>query len=107
MHERNPHRPAQSGSHREGLGFGVGQRDIRTPNVKDPQGVLLDRRRLSAKKLLPLRSAIDHIHDQGSEVYGYWAAHKGFVLSVISAAAFSTGIVGVGVRIRRRGERRK
>ncbi|MEK7551269.1 MAG: hypothetical protein AAB532_01580 [Patescibacteria group bacterium] len=107
MHERNPHSPAQPGSHREGLGFGVGQRDVRTPTVKDPQGALVDRRRLRAKKLEPLKKVIDHIHDQGSEVYGYWAAHKGFVLSVVSAAAFSAGVVGVGARIRRRGERRR
>lgn len=107
MHERNPQSSAQTGRRIEGLGFGVGQRDVRTPSVKDPQGVLIDRRRLGAKKLLPLKLAIDRIHDQGSEVYGYWAAHKGFVLSVVSAAAFSAGIVGVGVRIRRRGERKQ
>ena len=107
MHDREPHSSAETEHYTEGLGIGVGQRNVEILNVKDGLGVLADRRKLTAKKLKPLKIVIDHIHNQGSEVYGYWTAHKGFVLSVVSAAAFTAGIVGIGIRIRRRGERKR
>ncbi len=107
MHDREPHISAKTEHHTGGLDIGVGQRSVEILNVKDGLGVLADRRKLNAKKLKPLKIIIDHIHNEGSEVYGYWAGHKGFVLSVVSAAAFTAGIVGIGIRVRRRGERKK
>jgi hypothetical protein len=81
---------------------GVGQRVVPLFRLQNADRPLLDRRSLRAKKYAPLKKAIDEIHDKGSDVYGYFAAHQGYVLSVVTAAASVAGIVGIGVKVRRR-----
>ncbi len=85
---------------------GVGQRVVPLMRVSEADRPLLDRRTLNANRYGSLKAAIDDVHNAGSEVYGYFAAHKGYVLSVVTAAAAAAGVVGIGVKIRRRGERR-
>lgn len=87
--------------------FPVGQRVVDIFNVQDPDKILSDRRSLNAKKYRRLKETVDEIHEKGSEVYGYFSAHKGFVLSVIGAAAFASGVIGIGLRMRRKGEKKK
>ena len=66
----------------------------------DPVEVLSNPEQL--EKHEHLRNAVDTFRKDGKEVWGYWAAHKGIVLTAIGAAAAAAGVTGIGILIKKR-----
>jgi len=69
----------------------------------DPHLMIKDRRRLKGH----VKKVIDGFHKADKEVWVRVTAHKTLILTVVSTAAFASGMVGIGARIRRKGERKK
>ncbi len=83
--------------------FGVGE--IVRPNLRVRDNDLDDLRRLRRHK--DVYGLIRGLQDKGLEVWAQTNAHKGVIITVVSAAAFTAGVVGVGIYIRRRGQKRE
>jgi len=66
----------------------------------DPYAVLSDPEELG--KHPHLYETVEALRSGGKEVWGHWAAHKGIVLTAISAAAAAAGAVGIGIYIKRK-----
>ena len=81
----------------------VGYREVSAYEYKNEDYGLVfsDRNNLKGN----LKLVVDLLQDEGKEVWGRYSAHKGFVLTIIGAAAAAAGVVGIGIRIKRRGEK--
>lgn len=84
----------------ENSGGGVGEITVPLPRNADPNELLTNPESLA--KHPQLQSVVDSFHNAGQEVFGYWNAHRGIVLTVLGSAAVAAGAVGIGVLIKRR-----
>ena len=71
--------------------------------IGDPNNIFNDKRRLKGS----LRHLVHKLHDEEKVIFARFTGHKGLVITVIGAASFAAGMVGIGVRVRRKGERKR
>lgn len=76
---------------------------IRSDIEGNPHNIFNDKRRIKGR----LRKVIHSLHDDGKEIFARVTAHKSLAITIISSAAFAAGMVGIGIRVRRKGERKK
>ena len=69
----------------------------------DAHNIFNDKRKIKGY----LRRVVHSLHDDGKEIFARVTAHQTLAITIISSAAFAAGMVGIGVRVRRRGERKK
>jgi hypothetical protein len=88
---------------KRGGDLGVGYREH--PFARGSDAILSDPKKLE-KHNPELHAIINDLQDAGKEVWGHFNANKGAVLTIIGGAAAAAGIVGIGIHIKRRGDRR-
>lgn len=76
---------------------------IRSDIEGDAHNIFNDKRKIKGR----LRKVVHSLHDDGKEIFARVTAHKSLVLTIISSTAFAAGMVGIGIRVRRKGERKK
>ncbi len=76
---------------------------IRSDIEGDAHNIFNDKRRIKGR----LRKVVHSLHDDGKEIFARVTGHKSLALTIISSAAFAAGMVGIGIRVRRKGERKK
>lgn len=82
----------------------AGHLEISRSDVEgNPHNLFNDKRRIKGR----LKKVVHSLHDDGKEIFARVTAHKSLAITIISSAAFAAGMVGIGVRVRRRGERKK
>ena len=84
--------------------YGVGASEHPFPRGSDE--ILSDPERLEVHSP-ELSARIQSLQNAGKEVWGYYSAHKGAVLTIIGGAAFAAGIVGIGFYLKRREDKER
>lgn len=89
----------------ENSGVVVGSIEVGREDMQDDLHVIFeDKRRLRGR----LRSLVHSLHNAEKVIFARFnPGDKSLAITVISAAAFAGGMVGIGIRIRRKGERKK
>lgn len=81
----------------------AGYLEISRSDARNAEDIFNDKRRLKGR----LRKIVRLLHDDGKEIWARVNAHKGLVITVVSSAAVAAGMVGIGKKVRGKGERKK
>lgn len=94
---------ADYGVHGEAISDVVGHIELQKDQIGgNPHDIFNDKRRMKGH----LRKVVTSLHKDEKEIWARVTARKGLILTVVGTAAFAGGMVGIGRRIRRKGERK-